>query len=421
MNLPVLPTRSASAEAMDLLDPSARFTCSGCGHCCDQPWATVISEADAARYDATDWAADHPQLKGRRLYRRRKVGEKTVLELTKLRGNRCIFLLDDNRCLVHAKLGLLAKPQMCQTFPYLSVTRGDERRVSVNYGCTAVQKHHGRPLPEQADEVLHCAGPARAGKAENLVAIDLHCNLPAPRANELIDQLEGLFAPSHRGSLIDRFAQCLTVLRDASGAGGEPQEADSAAPSKPAIPLGSRMLLAANLYPDICDPARKGMLGGVRLIPKLMNVTQLRGAYASRLLGRNLEIGRIFDGPATWTLDNDSEELLTRYFRSRIWQRHALRGHDCITAAVHQHIIDLATIVFFAQAHAHAATAPADAGAGEFTLATIWPALQLVEFHIANQERLTEKVLQGWFAAVLADPEVARSSLRLVRLRGAGN
>lgn len=434
MQLAVLPTRDAIANApsseSQQLDPAARFACSGCGHCCDQPWATGISEANAAVYDAVDWGATFPQLRNRRLYHRRKIGGKAVLELAKGRGNRCVFLSDDNRCMVHATLGLRAKPQMCQQFPFLPVTTAGVQRVSVNYGCPAVCNDHGPALAEQGDEIrANIAPPALKPQVSTTLALDPQLRFAAPLAIDLIEHLAAEFDPGHTRPLLLRFARGLSLLHTAVCASPaelqsrisagyfapdeqtavDPHDPQSATPA--AAPLASRMLLAANLYPDICDPRRSGWVNRFALIPKLMTVTQLRGAYASRLLGKNVSVGDIFSGPPTRELHPAAEALLARYFQARLWQRHALKARGNIVAAFHQHIIDLASIVFFAH------TISGEGAPRVFSLDAVQTALQIVEFHIANQERLTDKVLQGWFAAALGDLGVALASLSLVRCR----
>lgn len=427
MPLPVL-------DPNQRLDPEAKFACSGCGWCCDQPWMTVISPEDAQRYAAEDWAAEFPQLRRRKLFTHSRRNGRTVYALTKSRGNRCIFLADDNRCIVHARLGLAAKPHMCRQFPYLPVTIAGTQRISVNYGCRAVQREHGPALAEQTADIAATIAPPKstgftAGGGSLPLLADV--TLPAPTALHLIERLAAEFHPDSSQGVIVAFSRCIEILRVACSSTQRELDAwlqrdgalhgESTPPAGPApkaadVPVASRMLFAATLYPDLCNPRRLGLLSRFRLLTRLMSLTQLRGVFASRLLGINIPVGKIFSSPPHAAFDAESDQLLARYFRARLWQLHGLGTGASIVAAIHQHILDLGAIVLYARAlHASSSADPGrDAALHRFSLETMQRALNVVEFHLANQERLTSRILRGWFAESLNQLDVAASSLRLV-------
>ena len=109
-------------------------------------------------------------------------------------------------------------------------------------------------------------------------------------------------------------------------------------------------------------------------------------------------------------LENESTELLLRYFRSRFWQRTALSKELSIVAGVHQHILDFNAVLFFARFFAHRD------GADRLTAKRVRDALQIVEFHLANQHRLYHMTLKKWLIGQLNSPQAALASLRMMAL-----
>lgn len=418
---------------LQVLDPHAAFACSSCGWCCDQPWATVISAEDAARYDAIDWGAESVALREKKLYRKVKRNGNITLELTKSSGNRCIFLDDDNRCLVHSKLGLDAKPHMCKQFPYLPVTTPTRQRVSLNYGCKAVQRHSGPALSAQQKEIDRVIRqPAGNRATQQKIKLSPDIDMPVEVGEKLIAHLGDFFDPQNAVSVMQCFAWCLDLLEFAGNC--EPDEFCSRLNSagtvparrehgwkpdeSPALaPMPARMLFAATLYPDLADPNDLGLLKRFTLIPKLLSVTQMRGSYASRILARNVHIGGVFSRNTVPLIAPDANALLKRYFRSRLWQHLPTGGRLPIISGIHQHILDLTAILMYA--HVERGSDGANVASSDpMTLDPISRGLNIVEFHLANQERLTDKVLQSWFAGALASLPVARAALGMVRAQG---
>lgn len=427
---------------LPIYDPTASFSCSSCGWCCDQPWATEISEADAKRYAAFDWAAVAPQLKRKKLFRKAKRDGKVVYRLTKSSGNRCVFLSEKNRCLVHEHLGLEAKPHMCRQFPYLPMAFAGEQRISLNYGCRAVQMNHGPALAEQAEEVRATVAPlAEGGPAPGSVKIRLtnDVKISAAAAGRLLDRIARLFIDPECPSVFAAFAEAIEVLQAAielspselerqleseSGtsatdwSGGAERAAGLMPRAAPAgLPMPVRMLFAATLYPDLCDPDRMGIFGRFAVAPRMMAVAQMKGGYASRLLARNISLQSIFDPSQRVALSSGGDLLLRRYYAARFWQRHTAGSRLSIVSGLHQHLLDLAAVVYFAQAErieAIRSGALDAAEVGELGLGVVQRGLNVVEFHLANQERLSDKVLKQWFSAALDELGLARAAFGLI-------
>jgi hypothetical protein len=94
-----------------------------------------------------------------------------------------------------------------------------------------------------------------------------------------------------------------------------------------------------------------------------------------------------------------------------MWQQFPGGTQLPVVSAMHQHILDVCAVTFYARA------AVRETGAEELTLPIIQRALMLVEFHLANQSRLYTQVLRGWLKSTLATSSLAWSSLRMIRLR----
>ena len=175
-----------------------------------------------------------------------------------------------------------------------------------------------------------------------------------------------------------------------------------------------RMLFAATLYPDTVAAGTTsggGFVQRLMQIPKLMTLATLSGGYASRLLGRNVSITQVLSHEVEAELDSDATALLLRYYRSRFWQRMMVGTKLPIVGGVHQHICDLNAILFMARAEAAAQDAR------RISVDLIRQALTRVEFHLANQVRLYDHTLRGWFTSQLCDLDMATQSLRLMALQ----
>jgi hypothetical protein len=218
-----------------------------------------------------------------------------------------------------------------------------------------------------------------------------------------------IFGEHREASVWDRFAELLAVLGERSGQSAQPRTEGFAEPSSAPLPV--RMLFAATLQPDTvpADTAgRMGVFKKLTLIPRLMALASLSGAYASRLLGRNVHIGEVTRHPVEPELPPDATRLLLRYFRSRFWARTLAGTRLSIVGGIHQHIHDFNAILFLARAEAHHTHSP------RLTEELIRRGLTLVEMHLSNQPRLYNQVLKGWLRAQLNDLGVASQSLRLM-------
>ena len=417
------------------LDESVRFRCESCTACCDQPWRTMIEPEKARALDAYDFRA-YPQLADKTFYYNDKSDSAGLYRLAKGEGTRCLFLDSDGLCIIHKELGPEAKPSMCRQFPFLASRTWVDDRVSVNYGCPSVQQRKGEPLADQADEITELVPRTqRDPRPDAAVPLDGTCSLTQAENEAFVARAMSLFDCCGEGSVWDRFAELLTMLvgiRQAKSASSDGNidlvaqlssgEPISGSPDVPAVcaypdvmqsPTSVRFLFAVTLFPDTVPPdavTGMGFIKRLTLIPKLMSLATMKGAYASRLLGRNIAIGEVMAHEVEEDLDAGATQLLHRYYRSRLWQQFLGGTRLNIVAGIHQHIQDLNAILFLARAiarHTHASTLNED---------IVREALKGVEFHLANQTRLFDQTLKGWIRGQLASPELALASLRLMSL-----
>lgn len=423
------------------IDESAHFACNGCTTCCDQPWRTMIEADKAAAIDAHDFTK-FPQLTGKRFYHPPADGREGFFDLAKGEGTRCLFLHSDGRCIIHMEMGPQAKPGMCLQFPYLPAVTWTQQRVSLNFGCPSVQKKSGPPLTTQRDAIEATVPPTRREpKPRAATPLNHSILLQADEADAVLDRAIHLFGDSWDGDPWRRFSRLLSLCfavgqfkliespnDSAGGALTEMLRSGVDLPQTPpapdiqsfpnvaAAPIGARMLFAATLFPDTLPADASPRMGFARrlsLVPRLFSLARLSGAYASRVLGRNVAIDAVLHHDVGISLDEESTALLLRYFRARFWQRLMAGGSLPIVSGLHQHIHDFNAIVFLARAEA------LHVGSDRLSAALIRQALTRVEFHVANQPRLHSQVLKGWMRNQLADVSLAIASLRLMALRRA--
>lgn len=424
-----------------VLDESTRFSCGSCTKCCDQPWGTLIEAEKAAILDAHDFSA-FPQLAGRKFYSKPHGTPDGFFVLAKGEGTRCLFLDGDGLCIIHKELGPQAKPHGCLKFPYIVSRTQRDDRISVDFACPAVQMNRGKPLADQLDDIAAVIPLSKRPADENaLVPLDPEVQLTQAEADALFDRLLDIFSDELPGDIWRRFAAALTVvvgtrrckkkaapedsgatlinlLRTGARLPEMPEEPQAVAfPSPAAAPSPVRMLFAATLFRDTCpadSPLSLTIWRRLTLVPKLMSLARFNGAYASRLLGRNLNITQVLQHPVEDELDDDATHLLLRYFRSRLWQRYLCGTRMSICAGLHQHIHDLNAIIFIARAQAQ------HEGRGRLDLDLIRYGLDRVEFLLANQPRLfDEEKMIAWLKAQMESPAVALQSLRLMSLHPA--
>ncbi|HEY3245510.1 MAG TPA: YkgJ family cysteine cluster protein [Phycisphaerae bacterium] len=125
-----------------------RFDCHSCTRCCRE-LVVGLTDADRARIDQQNW-----------------VGRLDMSPYVKLRGRwvlnshadgRCVFLLDDGRCRIHAEYGLEAKPVACRFYPFTLNLSGGEARIGWRFECPTIARSAGRAVGSHARQLRQWA------------------------------------------------------------------------------------------------------------------------------------------------------------------------------------------------------------------------------------------------------------------------
>lgn len=131
----------------------ARFSCRACGDCCRGFAVGPLRDDDVERIRRHDWTSEPPHATHEEILSEPEPGQ---VYLT-LRDGHCIFLADDDKCIIHTRHGALEKPQMCRDFPYRHTRAADGRvDVTLRFECSNIHRARidGEALRDQ-QERLH--------------------------------------------------------------------------------------------------------------------------------------------------------------------------------------------------------------------------------------------------------------------------
>ncbi|MCB9468033.1 MAG: YkgJ family cysteine cluster protein [Candidatus Obscuribacterales bacterium] len=131
-----------------------RFSCSECGNCCLQ-WPVPATTDDFERIESarSKLGGDFPA--SRDLFRVLNAADSKLSvfshSLEKRADGKCAFLSEENRCVLHEKVGPEAKPAMCRLFPYTFTGTPDGVFCSVSFASTATLFNQGDLLEQQGE------------------------------------------------------------------------------------------------------------------------------------------------------------------------------------------------------------------------------------------------------------------------------
>lgn len=299
-----------------------RFTCQGCGRCC-QGWTVPVDQETVDRLRRHDWGGEpfEPLRGGDHPYR-----------ITLVSG-RCFFLDQENRCRIHSELSYEAKPRVCRAFPLALVEIDGRSHARLSYWCPTVVANSGRPLEQQARWLKDTA--VTADRRVEPLTIDGTREI-SPRQ---FDRIHGAL----RRCLVDAGLP----MGDRLAAGAALVRRLHAASGQPAVDYGA--VVEAAEAEGVTALAREGTLGGrassgrrVLTLYLLQDRAVGRWSMAPRLASVLLfnaglwRLGsRAIGARASWrelrrvafTPSAVSEELLTRYFCSKLDSRRYVAGN----------------------------------------------------------------------------------------------
>jgi Fe-S-cluster containining protein len=121
------------------------FECTNCGKCCQERWEIRVDAPSAERLLARSWpglGADAPFKK-----RLPVVTDELAYTVERKPNGACVFLEEKNLCRIHRELGLEAKPQVCQQFPFLFAEHPGGVTVGLSHYCPGVHRKKDAPEP----------------------------------------------------------------------------------------------------------------------------------------------------------------------------------------------------------------------------------------------------------------------------------
>lgn len=141
--------------------PEARFSCRGCGRCCQGfSFGPVEPQVIQGLQDAGIEQHWSPAAEGPWFHEHPGPGEQPIYSLAHRDGH-CVFLREDKLCAVHALLGESAKPWFCREYPIRIVQDAAGVTATVRADCGGFHESHadGAPLDAQIQAALSLPRP----------------------------------------------------------------------------------------------------------------------------------------------------------------------------------------------------------------------------------------------------------------------
>jgi len=135
------------------LPEEINYECTGCGKCCGG-WSVPMTQDDYERISAVDWSKYDSRYQMQDLFRDLKPYESAGTPYTyaiKEGGDGHCPFLKDNLCFIHSKHGSTFKPSICQLFPYCFNETPSGIYATVSFVSMGVVNNSGKPLTEQRD------------------------------------------------------------------------------------------------------------------------------------------------------------------------------------------------------------------------------------------------------------------------------
>ena len=131
-----------------------RWDCNSCGNCC-RGSIIPLSADDRARLAKQNWD-QHPDFQDVRT--ELKMGMfGGHYRLNQRADGSCVFLMDDNRCQIHAEHGADAKPIVCQMYPLQFVPHQNKTMLTLRRSCPSAAGEDGRELEQHKDAAVRLA------------------------------------------------------------------------------------------------------------------------------------------------------------------------------------------------------------------------------------------------------------------------
>ncbi len=131
------------------------YACSMCGHGC-RSFLIPVTRRERERIGSLENWNDRLHL--RRLFVRSRDAGRAGYGIVRHSDGSCIFLGDDNLCLIHKIYGMRAKPLACQLYPFVLNVFAGHLRVGLRFDCPAVCRNRPGNLNEFKHQIRQLAG-----------------------------------------------------------------------------------------------------------------------------------------------------------------------------------------------------------------------------------------------------------------------
>ncbi len=142
-----MPTRAQPIRSL----PGARWSCTGCGHCCRSFDLGPVEPSTLAALEAADLPARWTPAAQAPWYELRPGHDGQPVAWLSRRDGACVFLEPEGRCWLHAELGEASKPAFCREFPFHLVIERHHSSAVVRPTCADLHRSRldGAPLGPQ--------------------------------------------------------------------------------------------------------------------------------------------------------------------------------------------------------------------------------------------------------------------------------
>jgi Fe-S-cluster containining protein len=331
------------------LSNGARFSCRSCGACC-QGWAVPVDRATADRLRAHDWGGDPFEVSA----------DPQQPFRIKLVEGRCFFLDAENRCRIHRQISYEAKPAVCRAFPLAVLEVGGKQYGRLSFWCPTVVDNAGKPLEHQLKWIKETA--RHVDRRSSPLRINDTIAL-APREFDRVHQALRTLLSTTSLTIEDRLAAAAAVIgrleASANGGGGIDR-----------VLAGAEAEGAATLA---AEARRKGRAAGGRRVLSLYLLQDAQGGRFSRMgrffslllfgLGLAPVASKAVQAKASWRQvrqvsfepPDASNELLTRYFCSKLDSRRYVAGEATLITGFNLMVAAYGVINLLARMRAAAA------------------------------------------------------------------
>jgi Fe-S-cluster containining protein len=209
--------RAGTVPYLPVVLPGARFACQGSGDCCKSYTFGPLTDEDYERLRALPIVSAYPHLSDVPFIEERQVWPGGTKRYLKSIDQRCVFLLPDERCGIHAAFGAEHKPGFCRLYPYQDLPTIFGRRIYDRSECSqfGVSARQGLPIsdPAEVQRVLALL-PAQFELEHPLVLLDDRTPCDFGHLVKLQNRLCGLLAPAAAPERIaDVLLLCARMLR----------------------------------------------------------------------------------------------------------------------------------------------------------------------------------------------------------------